>query len=84
ICLHLQLNNLGITCPNCQSYTDNLHDPSYILIRDLSIFGNLVYLKVQPCSQLHSIEFRVYSVWAGKDSLLSLEEGTCTLINWTV
>jgi hypothetical protein len=46
ICLHLQLNNLEITCPNCQGYTDNLHDTSYVLIRDLSIFGNLVYLKV--------------------------------------
>ena len=36
------------------------------------------------CSQLHSHEFRVVSVWAGKDSLLSLEEGTYTLINRTV
>jgi hypothetical protein len=31
ICLYLQLNNLGITWHNCQSYTDNLHDTSYIL-----------------------------------------------------
>jgi transposase len=46
ICLHLQLNNPSITCPNCQKHTDNLHDTSYILVRDLSIFGNLVYLKV--------------------------------------
>jgi len=46
ICLHLQLNNSSITCPNCQKHTDNLHDTSYVLVRDLSIFGNLVYLKV--------------------------------------
>ena len=46
ICLHLQLNNEGINCPNCQEYTDCLHNTSYRLVRDLSIFGNLVYLKV--------------------------------------
>lgn len=46
ICLHLQLNNEGINCPNCQQYIDCLHDTSYILVKDLSICGNLVYLKV--------------------------------------
>lgn len=46
ICLHLQLSNEGIDCPHCHEYTDILHDTSYILVRDLSIFGRLVYLKV--------------------------------------
>jgi transposase len=46
ICLHLQLTNEGIICPHCQNYTDNLHDTSQILVRDLSIFGQLVYRKV--------------------------------------
>jgi transposase len=45
ICLHLQLNNEGIDCPHCHNYTDILHDTNYILVRDLSIFGHLVYLK---------------------------------------
>lgn len=46
ICLQLQLNNEGINCPHCHKYTDTLHDTSHILVRDLSIFGRLVYLKV--------------------------------------
>jgi transposase len=46
ICLHLQLKNEGINCPNCQEYIDCLHHTSHVMIRDLSICGNLVYLKV--------------------------------------
>lgn len=46
ICLQLHLNNEGINCPHCHSYTDMLHNTGYILVRDLSICGNLVYLKV--------------------------------------
>ena len=46
IFLHLQLTNEGINCPNCQSYTDIVHQTSHILIRDLSIIGAGVYLKV--------------------------------------
>ena len=46
IFLHLQLINEGINCPNCQSYTDTVHQTSHILIRDLSIIGAGVYLKV--------------------------------------
>ena len=44
--LHLQLTNEGIDCPNCQNYTDIVHQTSHILIRDLSIIGAGVYLKV--------------------------------------
>ena len=39
------LNN-GILCPHCQTYTDNLHQTRPILVRDLSIVGQGVYLKV--------------------------------------
>ena len=46
IFLHLQLTNEGINCPNCQNYTDVVHQNSHILIRDLSITGAGVYLKV--------------------------------------
>ena len=44
--LHLHLINEGINCPNCQAYTDIVHQTSHILIRDLSIIGAGVYLKV--------------------------------------
>ena len=46
ICLHLRLDNDGISCPYCHNYTDNLHDTNHMLVRDLSVFGHLVYLKV--------------------------------------
>jgi hypothetical protein len=30
IFIHLQLTNEGINCPNCQSYTDTVHQTSHI------------------------------------------------------
>jgi transposase len=44
--LTLELLNEGIICPHCQTYTDNLHQTRPILVRDLSICGQGVYLKV--------------------------------------
>ena len=44
--LKLQLVNDGINCPSCNVYTDKIHQIRSILVRDLSIFGRLVYLKV--------------------------------------
>ena len=44
--LKLQLVNDGINCPHCNEYTDTIHQNRSILVRDLSIFGRLVYLKV--------------------------------------
>jgi transposase len=46
IFLDLELINLGINCPHCQTYTDKLHQDRPILVRDLSICGPGVYLKV--------------------------------------
>jgi transposase len=46
IILNLQLISDVIDCPNCHHYTDTLHQVRPILVRDLSIFGRLVYLKV--------------------------------------
>jgi len=46
IFLKLDFVNEGITCPHCQTYTDNLHQTRYILVRDLSIFGSEVHLLV--------------------------------------
>ncbi|CAA9250617.1 hypothetical protein AVDCRST_MAG92-1976 [uncultured Coleofasciculus sp.] len=36
---------------------------------------------IAPCSQLHPPEKRVWSVWADKESCLSLAGRACTYIN---
>jgi transposase len=41
-----RLINDGINCPNCNEYTCKLHQVLPILVRDLSIFGKSVYLKI--------------------------------------
>jgi transposase len=46
IILKLRLVNDGINCPNCNEYIHKLHQTRPILVRDLSIFGRVVYLKV--------------------------------------
>jgi transposase len=46
ILLKLELLNEGINCPHCQNYTDILHQNRPILVRDLSICGQGVYLQV--------------------------------------
>ncbi len=46
ICLNLELLNEGMICPHCQTYTDDLHQTRPIKLRDLSILGQPVYLKV--------------------------------------
>ncbi|WP_425335109.1 transposase family protein [Nostoc punctiforme] len=35
-----------MACHHCNSYTDTVHQSRTKLVRDLSIFGRLVYLKV--------------------------------------
>jgi len=55
IILNLNLINEGITCPHCNNYTDIVHQTRPILVRDLSIFGRLVYLKV-PRRQFYCCE----------------------------
>jgi transposase len=44
--LQLQFTNQGINCPHCEKYLDVLHQTRHILVRDLSICGIEVYLKV--------------------------------------
>jgi transposase len=46
IILKLDLINEGINCHHCQTYTDKLHEDRPILVRDLSICGQKVYLQV--------------------------------------
>ncbi len=46
IVVKLQLVNAEINCPNCNEYTCKVHQIRPILVRDLSVLGQLVYLKV--------------------------------------
>lgn len=46
VCLHLQLSNQLADCYFCQRPTKELHQTTFVLIRDLPIFGKPVYLKV--------------------------------------
>jgi transposase len=46
IVVKLQLVNAGINCPNCNDYISQVHQTRSVLVRDLSIFGQVVYLKV--------------------------------------
>ena len=46
IVVKLQLINAGINCPNCNKYICQVHQTRPILVRDLSVFGRIVYLKV--------------------------------------
>ena len=55
IILNLNLINEDITCPHCNNYTEIVHQTRPILVRDLSIFGRLVYLKV-PRRQFYCCE----------------------------
>jgi transposase len=44
--LQLRLTNQGISCPHCKEYSEILHQTKHILVRDLSISGVEVYLRV--------------------------------------
>jgi transposase len=46
VVIKLQLINDGIDCPNCSNYTCKVHQVRPVLIRDLAVFGQLVYLQV--------------------------------------
>ncbi len=46
IVVKLQLVNAGINCPNCNEYISQVHQTRSVLVRDLSILGQIVYLKV--------------------------------------
>ena len=46
VCLHLKLLNKGSHCPHCNYYTEELHQITQILARDLPSFGKPVYLRV--------------------------------------
>ena len=59
IIFKLDFLNEGITCPHCQNYTDDIHQTRPILIRDLAIFGQIVYLRV-PRRQFYCSHCKKY------------------------
>jgi transposase len=59
ITLKLDLLNEGTTCPHCQNYTDHIHQTRSILVRDLSICGQGVYLHL-PRRQFYCHQCKKY------------------------
>ncbi|NET59316.1 MAG: transposase family protein [Symploca sp. SIO2E6] len=70
IILQLELLNDGIVCPHCQKYSDELNQNRPILVRDLSISGQSIYLQV-PRRQFYCKYCRKYST----ESLTWMEMG---------
>jgi transposase len=60
IILQLELLNEGIICPHCQEDTDDINQNRPILVRDLSIFGQAVYLQF-PRRQFYCSGCQKYS-----------------------
>jgi transposase len=59
IILKLDLLNEGTTCPHCQNYTDHIHQTRSILVRDLAICGQVVYLHL-PRRQFYCPQCQKY------------------------
>jgi transposase len=70
ICFHLQLDNNEINCPHCASIISELHQSKTILIRDLSVFGKPVYLRV-PRRRFYCRKCQRYST----ENLVWLDRG---------
>jgi len=60
IYLKIGLINEEIFCPHCQKKITEIHQTEYVLIRDLSVFGRKVYLKV-PRRQFYCSDCHKYS-----------------------
>ena len=45
VILKLQFINDGINCPDCNEYIYKTHQTRPVLVRDLAVFGQLVYLR---------------------------------------
>ena len=46
ICFHIEFDKNEMECPHCHSIITELHQTRPILIRDLPVFGQVVYLRV--------------------------------------
>jgi transposase len=72
--LQLQFTNQGINCPHCEKYLDVLHQVRHILVRDLSISGMEVYLKV-PRRKFYCRQCQKYTteqlIWINSKQLLT-------------
>ena len=44
--IELKIISVGTQCRHCQSYTKELHQTTFMLVRDLPAFGQPVYLRV--------------------------------------
>jgi transposase len=44
--LDLEIMSIGIECPHCHNHTEKVHQNRPIIVRDLSICGSSVYLRV--------------------------------------
>jgi transposase len=73
IVVKLQLVNAGINCPNCNDYISQVHQTRSVLVRDLSIFGQVVYLKVprRLLGETHAVDERKRGVRCTKQWLIS-------------
>ncbi|MEL4894515.1 transposase family protein [Crocosphaera sp. Alani8] len=58
--LQLELLNQRISCPYCGKETEEIHQTRPILVRDLSICGQSVYLKI-PRRQIYCSHCQKYS-----------------------
>lgn len=68
--LKLRFLTESVPCSHCQKASDNLHQNRPIVVRDLSVFGQLTYLKV-PRRQFYCSDCQRYFT----ESLSFLEEG---------
>ncbi|MEQ8996088.1 MAG: transposase family protein [Coleofasciculus sp. B1-GNL1-01] len=59
ICLNLEILTKEMNCPHCQKYTQELHQVRQLLVRDLPIFGQPVYLRV-PRQQFYCRQCQKY------------------------
>jgi transposase len=73
IVVKLQLVNAGINCPNCNDYISQVHQTRSVLVRDLSIFGQVVYLKVprRLLGETHAVDEHKRGVRCTKQWLIS-------------
>ncbi|WP_416669776.1 transposase family protein [Egbenema bharatensis] len=68
--LKLRLLNEEANCPHCQTLSSGVHQNRAILIRDLSIFGQVTYLKV-PRRQFYCRDCQRYFT----EALTFMDEG---------
>jgi transposase len=76
IVVKIQLINAGINCPNCNEYICQVHQTRPVLVRDLSVFGQVVYLKV-PRRQFYCSSCRTSPteplLWLSKDRQIDIK-----------